>query len=53
MEKRVAHGDCQPDDSCETHSLEKRFSMVRGDEIMEEVLAAVREYLQEKDTSDG
>jgi len=39
--------------STELKELEYRFSNVRGDAIMEELMAAVKEYITEKGSSDG
>jgi hypothetical protein len=34
-------------------TLESKFSDVRGNEIMEELLAAVKEYITEESCTDG
>ena len=34
-------------------TLENKFSDVRGNGIMEDLLAAVKEYIAEKDSTDG
>jgi hypothetical protein len=41
------------EESPELKELEYRFSDVRGNEIMEELIAAVKEYLTEKGDSNG
>jgi hypothetical protein len=41
------------EESPELKELEYRFSDVRGNEIMEELIAAVKEYLMEKGDSNG
>jgi len=46
--------DAMPSEvSTELQQIEYRFSNVRSEAIMEELMAAVKEYITEKDRSDG
>ncbi len=43
----------EPDEATELAELEHKFSDVRGNAIMEEIMAAVKEYLAEKGSQNG
>ncbi len=46
-------GSAEPDEPTELTELEHKFSDVRGNAIMEEIIAAVKEYLAEKGSQNG
>jgi protein tyrosine phosphatase (PTP) superfamily phosphohydrolase (DUF442 family) len=52
-EKNGSPDNMSPAASTELKELEYRFSNVRGDAIMEEIMVAVKEYITEKGSSDG
>ena len=52
-EKEDNPGTISPEISTELKELEYRFSDVRGNVIMEELMATIKEYILEKGSSDG
>ena len=52
-EKDDSPNNISPAESTELKELECKFLDVRGNEIMEELMAAVKEYITEKGSSNG